>query len=357
MVKGDDTLAALNFEDTAEEAVLGLLARIGAVIHHEPRTRADRGVDFILDLEEGGRRHVLAVECKTAGQPRQIREALLQLRLYADQHGGAVPLLVVPYVSEQARRLCNEFRVNYLDLVGNCRVVFGGVFIEREVAQKPLAERRHFRAVFQPRSALVLRRMLREPNRTWRVSELAHATGVSLGHVSNIKKALLDREWAVASTDGFHINRPNELLDAWRDVYQPPKPERFYTTLHGDAFQEKAREAFAQCRQRRVGAVFASFSAARWLSAFGRTSTEFFYADSAAVNVLAGPLRLTPSAEGGNVLIMMPKDSGVFVDKVEAAPSVDCTSPVQTFLDLSVAGDRGREAAEHLRRGGTQWPR
>jgi hypothetical protein len=356
-VKAVETLKALTFERAAQEAVLNLLSRVGAVTLREPATGADRGIDFILGLEEGGRRHVLVVECKTAGQPRQIREALLQLRLYADHHGGAVPLLAVPYISEQARRLCDEFRVNYLDLVGNCRLVFGGVFIEREVAQKPPAERRHFRAVFQPRSALVLRRMLREPHRIWRVSELAQETGVSLGHVSNVKKALVDREWALASPDGFHIDHPNELLDAWREVYEPPKSERFYTALHGDAFSAKAREAFAECRKLRVGAVFASFSAARWLSAFGRMPSEFFYADSSAVNVLAGPLRLAPSSEGGNVLVMMPKDGGVFADKVEAAPGVDCTSPVQTFLDLSVAGERGREAAEHLRRGGTQWPR
>jgi hypothetical protein len=54
---------------------------------------------------------------------------------------------------------------------------------------------------------------------------------------------------------------------------------------------------------------------------------------------------------------MMPKDDGVFIDKVEAASGIDCTSPVQTFLDLSVVGDRGREAAEHLRRKCTEWPK
>lgn len=345
------------FEKAAQAAVHELLARVESVSIREVTNAPDRAVDFLLSLEEGGRRHVLAVECKTGAQPRQIREALLQLRLYADQHREAVPLLVVPYISEQARQLCDHFRINYLDLIGNCRLTFGGVFIERQMPGRPPAERRQFKAIFQPQSARLLRRMLREPSRIWRVSELAQETGVSLGHVSNVKKALIDREWAVASPSGFHIERPNDLLNAWRDIYEPPKPSRFYTALHGDALQAAARASFAECRKLGVHAVFASFSAARWLAPFGRISNELFYAEPAAVDVLAGPLRLTPSAEGGNVVVMTPKDDGVFVDKVEPAPGIDCTSPVQTFLDLWSAGERGREAAEHLRQRGTQWPR
>ncbi len=34
-----------------------------------------------------------------------------------------------------------------------------------------------------------------------------------------------------------------------------------------------------------------------------------------------------------------------------------CTSPVQTFLDLSAAGERGKEAAEHLRSKLLRWTR
>lgn len=355
-MKTSPALKALAFEHEAQKAVVDLLARMGTATVSE-LSQVDRDIDFVVNLEESGRSHAIVVECKAGGQPRQIREALLQLRLYADRHSDAVPLLVVPYLSEQARGLCDHFHINYLDLVGNCRLIFGGIFIERQMAEKPPAERRHLKAVFQPQSARLLRRMLREPNRVWRVSELAQETGVSLGHVSNVKKALVDREWAVTSPEGFHIDQVDALLDAWRNVYEQPKSEFFYTALHGDAFEAAARESFAECRKLRVKAAFASFSAARWLAPFGRTSTEFFFADEAAVDVLAGPLRLRPSAEGGNVVVVMPKDEGVLFDTIEVAPGVECTSPVQTFLDLSLAGERGREAADHLRRKGTQWPR
>jgi hypothetical protein len=47
---------------------------------------------------------------------------------------------------------------------------------------------------------------------------------------------------------------------------------------------------------------------------------------------------------------------GVFRDTVEPAQGVICTSPVQTYLDLAIAGERGREAAEHLRHERLAWP-
>jgi hypothetical protein len=40
---------------------------------------------------------------------------------------------------------------------------------------------------------------------------------------------------------------------------------------------------------------------------------------------------------------------------VEAGPGVICTSAVQTYLDLTNAGERGKEAADHLRQEKLQW--
>jgi hypothetical protein len=51
------------------------------------------------------------------------------------------------------------------------------------------------------------------------------------------------------------------------------------------------------------------------------------------------------------------KDHGLFLDAVEPAPGVFCTSPVQTYLDLVVAGERPDEAAEHLRQELLAWPK
>jgi hypothetical protein len=53
-------------------------------------------------------------------------------------------------------------------------------------------------------------------------------------------------------------------------------------------------------------------------------------------------LRLSSSLKGENVIVSVSKDRGVFLDAYEPVTGIRSTSPVQTYLDLSVGG--GNEA-------------
>jgi hypothetical protein len=167
---------------------------------------------------------------------------------------------------------------------------------------------------------------------------------------------LLNREWAQESEHGFFLSKPDALLNAWRDEYEAAEGKRigFYTVLHGSAFEDAARHAF-DIHSLGANAAFASFSAAHWLAPYGRTGTQYFYADAAGLERLKQCLKLSPSLKGENVVITVPKDHGLLLDTVEPAAGVRCTNDVQTYLDLWAAGERGREAAEHLRRTRLSW--
>lgn len=347
-------------ENRAREALRQLLEKIPILqIQGIEGEAAPHGgqPDLIARLLVDGRPHVLVCEYKSSGQPRYARTALLQLRDYvAHQAMLATPVFIAPYISPAARQLCEEMEVGYLDLVGNARIAFGGVFIERLVEGKPAAEQRELKSLFRPKSAQVLRTMLREPGHAWRVTELSETSGVSLGHVSNVRTALIDREWARAADDGLVLSDPGAMLDAWRDTYVAPLGERlrFYTPLHGSTLEEAARGALRA--ERAPGrAAFASFSAAQWLAPYTRTGTHYFFADEEGLLKLQAALKLAPATKGENVVVTVPKDLGLLADTVEPAPGAICTSPVQTYLDLSIAGERGAEAAEHLRLERLSW--
>ncbi|QQE08762.1 hypothetical protein IC580_21775 [Cupriavidus sp. ISTL7] len=316
----------------------------------------DLGPGVVADICVEDRCHTLVCRVVTSGQPRHVRAALLELRHLAAVGGrdDATPVLIAPYLSAAARALCREHNAGYLDLEGNVHLVFGTVFIERTVTSKPLAERRDLRSLFKPKSAQMLRVMLREPGRAWRVTALAEAAGISLGHASNVRAGLLDREWAKVSRDGLSLSDPDALLDAWRDAYEPPVGKRhgFYTPLHGSALEHAVRDAM---RTRTGLMTLASFSAAQWLAPYARTATQYFYADEAGLEQLRSALKLSPALKGENAVVMTLEDHGPFRDTVEPAPGVICTSPVQTYLDLANAGERGREAADHLRQHQLAW--
>ena len=346
----------------ASEALRRLLTSVPIVHIVGIEAEAEPGdwePDLIARLRVGGRQHTLVCEYNSNGQPRYARPALLELRDYVMHKAPrATPVFIAPYLSPSVRQLCEQKDVGYLDLEGNARIAFDGVFIERVVASKPAAEHRELKSLFRPKSAQVLRAMLRYPGRAWRVTELSEMTGVSLGHVSNVRTGLTDREWARASHEGLVLSNPDALLDAWRDSYTLPSGEqlRFYTPLHGSTLEDAARGALST--QDLPGrAAFASFSAAHWLAPYGRTGTHYFVADEAGLRKLQTALRLERVSKGENVIITVPKDLGLLADTVEPAPGAICTSAVQTYLDLSIAGERGAEAAEHLRLERLAWPK
>jgi hypothetical protein len=349
-----------NLEARAVEALRAVLNQVPAIklkgIELESAASESR-VDILARLNVSGRRHVLACEVKTNGQPRYVRPALLQLRDYVRHfEGDATAVLIAPFLSSQTQTLCREQGVGFLDLEGNVRLVFDGIFVERIVASRSAVESRELRSLFKPKSAQVLRAMLRDPARKWRLAELAEAAKVSLGHINNVKVGLLDREWGEVSDNGLFLSGPDMLLDAWRDAYEPPAGQRmgFYTTLHGSAFDDAARRILGVGSEK-GRAILASFSAAQWLAPYGRTGAQYFYADEAGVGQLEAALELSTPSKGENIIVTIPTDEGLFLGTLEPAPGVLCTGPVQTYLDLAVAGERGREAAEHLRHELLKW--
>ncbi|MGU7782472.1 hypothetical protein [Burkholderia sp. PU8-34] len=323
------------------------------------RQMSDLGIDLIADIRAAGKPYRLLCKLLPNGQPRYVKHALLQIREHAARGTpDIVPILIAPYFSPGTRALCQQHHVGYLDIEGNAQITFGGVFIERQVTERPATERRELKSLFKPKSAQVLRTMLRDPNRSWKVTELANATGVSVGQVSNVRAGLLDREWAATTRDGIYLPQPDALIDAWRDSYEAPAGEyhALYTVLHGAALESAAREILGSGgSEKPAAAAFASFSAANWIAPYGRSPTQYFYATKSGFDRLAAALKLKPVTSGENVVITLVKDEGVLADTVEPAAGAICTSPVQTYLDLTLAGGRGEEAARHLREATMTW--
>jgi hypothetical protein len=239
--------------------------------------------------------------------------------------------------------------VGFADLAGNCHLAFGRVYIEKSAAENPFRKRRVQRSLFAAKSERVLRLLLAEPNRMWRVAQLAEKAQVSLGQVSNLRRRLLDQEWAVVEKGGLRLSRPRELLEAWRQAHRldPERSDSAYTLLHGEALDKALRALLAEAGDGRH-ALLASYSAARWLAPFARVAGVYLYVDEQGGDAVHEYLKLEAAAKGANVSLMRPKDEGVFLDRIEAGQGMWCTSPIQTYLDLAVSGERGAEAAEHL---------
>ena len=346
----------------ALNAVRDLLREVSAVevesVEHEPIVGSIYQFDGLIHVNTPGGRYAVVVEVKRNGAPRFVRSGVYQLQSYvARLHSSAqangvrrfIPMLVCPYLSPQSRAICIDHGVAYLDLVGNARLAFGSVYVERTVADRPKSEARALRSIFAPRAAAILRVLLRDPDRAWRVAELAKQANASLGHVSNVRKALLDREWLEVRGDGAVLTQPDALLKSWRRNYRRPAGRSItgYTHLHGRELNERLRGKLNP-NPEYPRAIYSLNSAAQWLAPFSRSGTQSFYADKRGARLLKKRLKLRPAPRGANVVLLIPTDVSLFDDASQPSLNVFCTSPIVTYLDLWVGNERQREAAQHL---------
>lgn len=341
----------------AFEAVQALLREIPQLTTEEVQKEhiqgRNQGYDFRFDLRHAGRPYTIVAEVKSQGQPRYVRNAIYQLRNYIAHQPNhrfqPIPVLIAPYLSMGSRALCNELGVSYVDLYGNARLAFGSVFIDRAVADKPKSESRSLRSIFSPKASAILRAMIQNPSKPWRVTDLAETAKVSLGHVSNVRKALFEREWIEEHPDGVVLTNPRALLETWRENYRRPLGQsiRGYTHFHGAKLEDRLRfMGFDEFERPR--AICAMNSAAKWISPFGRDAMNTFYADAYGTDLLKDTLQFSQTSKGANVIIRTIKDESLFKDAVEPVSGIFCTSPVQTYLDLWNGNERDRESAQVL---------
>ena len=155
MLKVPDSMKSL--ENRAADALGALIEQVPALKLQDIKVEqqdSGRVIDILAHVDVSNRHHVFVCEVKASGQPRHARMALLQLRNYiAHRESEEIPIFIAPYLSPEAQALCREQQVGFLDLEGNARLVFDGVFIERIVSSKPSVERRELKSIFKPKSA------------------------------------------------------------------------------------------------------------------------------------------------------------------------------------------------------------
>jgi len=185
----------------------------------EPRI-GSQPADLLVKFRLGGQEHVFVLEVSSLGQPRQIRAVVTRFEEIKREVSGAYPVATAVYIGPQSARILKNHGFGYVDLSGNCHLAFENVLIEKEGKRNVRPSTRPLRSLFAPRATRVVRVLLEDQARTWRLEELAKAAGVSLGHSHNVVKRLEDVRWI--QRDGgqrITLGKPADLLDAWGDSY------------------------------------------------------------------------------------------------------------------------------------------
>src|SRR5437773_2967782 len=176
--------------------------------------------DLLARFQLAGQDHTVVVEVTSLGQPRQIRASVTRLNEIRRELPGAYPVAGSVYIGPQSARILKSNNLGFVDLSGNCYLAFENALIEKEGKRNLRPSTRPLRSLFAPRATRVIRVLLAEPQRAWRLEELAKAAQVSLGHSHNVMSRLEDLRWVERDREQrIHLGKPFDLLQAWCESY------------------------------------------------------------------------------------------------------------------------------------------
>lgn len=285
----------------------------------------------------------LSIDVKSRGERRFV-EQFIQLTERHNRLGEAV--LAAPYITEKSANLLKESGCSYMDLSGNCRISAPPLFILMEGKPNHFAKQEYDRNYFGRKSSAasaLLRTLLQDYKRIWKVQELAEQSGKSLGAAANMKSFLVDHGWAEDSKQGFRLCQIDELLRAWAKEYHR-KEDRTIRCYSLDPPVEIERAVSDWNKQRGGNAVLGGFSAAARYAPTVRYNRVSIYVEPQDVDEFMEDMGLEQVTSGENVTIIIPHDETPCLFTKEIGGCV-VTSPVQTVLDLLSGVGRGEEAA------------
>jgi hypothetical protein len=307
-------------------------------------------VDLLAKFKLGDHEQTMVVDVVSLGQPRQIRAAVTKMSEVLTVMPAAYPVAASVYIGSQSARILKDNGLGFVDLSGNCYLAFEHVLIEKDGKRNVRPSTRPLRSLFAPRATRVVRALLAEPGRAWRLEELAKAAAVSLGHSHNVVKRLEDLRWVERDeAQRIHLGKPADLLEAWCESYSYRTNEMasyFVSERVSRRLMADLAKAATADNRRYAFTLSAGLSLVAPQTRLGGVHC-YLEGDPAPI---AAALGLHPAGEAdGSLHLLAPYDPGVFHGSLDKAGLKVVCLP-QLYADLARYERRGAEQAEHLRR-------
>jgi hypothetical protein len=306
-------------------------------------------------LQAGDVEHVVEVKAQRLVSVAAAR----QLLEYAKALPRGTPLIVVARTTtEDARNLLDQAGVGLIDVAGNMRIRLPGIFVWTEGRRD--AEPGHTGGQGEPpvkltgKAGVVTEALLAEPERKWKVQDLAERGGVSaaLAHRLLVR---LERENLVEVKGAGpqrtrQVTDPTALLDLWAEELRDRgvRQARGFRLARDPRGQAKTLSRLLV--QASIDHAVTGAAGAALLAPFitAIPVLDVWVTETANLDDVLGDVRAERVQEGHNlVLRQVPGDAPLaFRRRVQ---EVWVASPFRLFYDLRQDPRRGREQADRLR--------
>ena len=307
--------------------------------------------DFIITAMHGNDRYCFIVEIKRAGYPQYIRSAIASMETYRKNHPDCYPIVAVPRIGEQGKKICEQYKVGYFDATGNVKIVSGSIAIEKECPRgKPaplfIKTENQRQTLFSPKASRITKCILSQPDRKWFQKDLVAATGLSKGMVSRIVARLSEAGYVIKEKKWFTISNFDDLLSAWADTYAKRRQavRRYYIWSRDP--RKLMRSIAEKLKQKNVRYAFTQEAGASLVAPFSTFEIVSLYIESfdkfPAISLSAEEAR-----RGFNVILFEPVDAEL-LKQARSINNMRVVDDFQLYLDLMENPLRGKKQAEHL---------
>ena len=318
-------------------------------LQHEPVPE----FDALIKLTHDGQEVAVGVQCKAQVYPKAALSEAYRARSLPGTH-----LLAAPSLSPESRHILKENRVGYWDSGGSLylELPWGLYYVDYPPPTQPRLDRVP-KNLYRGRTTQVLHTLLLEPDRDWKVSDLAESADVSLYTAHQVLDHLEKQLWVDKSGRGpqtvRRLTQPGKLLDDWASRHQITDYQvyRFHRLIRGLAAQESA--LFGLLEQASICEEWALTLE----HGAQRVAPFVHHVPAAMVAIVPADIpwaEVAPAAgfrsvdEGENFVFLASKERTPFLGRMKF-DNAWVASPIQLYIDLFAWPRRGREQARHLR--------
>ena len=277
------------------------------------------------------------------GYPKQVKEIIS--KSVCDKYC----VILAPFISEQTAKICKEANVGFLDMAGNCYIAYKSLFIQIHGNKNSTSPKRSLKSIYERTSvvsSIILRKLLEDANRKWKLKDLAREAGCSIGQVSKVKDFLLKQAYLDQCKDGISVIDPRSVMKDWAKVYASRADERVHCYSLASIPDLEARIS-------RMNSELGTDCLLTGFSGGVRYQPVVRYQK---IHALIGPQNLEKAIEylglkkvdsGANVTFIIRYDDCV-THNSRTIKNDKVASPVQVYLDCMSLKGRGEEMAEAI---------
>lgn len=317
-----------------------------------------RRCDAWIDLSVADKAASLIVEAKKSYYPRDIRQALWQLRELVrsatPKPKAPVPVVIAESISPGAKELLQKERVGYFDSGGSLFLPARNIYVH---VDKPPSRTfsRSIRSLFSGRRAQVMHALLLRHEHWFGVHELAELAEASPATVSEVLIELERFDWMDIRGRGpkkeRRLGKPGVLLDEWTrhlTVTGHPAIRRYYVP-RAEAIELVGMVASALDSRAVDYAITGEAAGQHYAPFLSHLSRVHCRVSASRTSEHAlDELGAREVDEGTNLIVTESRLPGELSFR-ENANGIWFASPVQVYLDLLRTEGRAKELARHLR--------